>query len=720
MGSVPILRELHDLREQLAVERLDFESANEAAIEALRELELSRERYADLFNNAPLGYLLLDRNGFIREANRTAALMLGEPADRLCNVLLAHFVAKEDRRSLLRHLNRCRHSASDEEVTTGLRMAGAEGRLLDVALTSRTQPGMPKSLAQVRYRTAMVDVTDRKRAEAQVRADVAALTRMHDLSVASLGGLGLGPLLQEVMNTAVAIVGAGRGTLQLLEGGSLSMAAQSGHEQPFLEFFGRAENRASSCGEALRCRERVMVPDVEASPLFAGTPSLDVLRKAGVRAVQSTPMVSASGNLLGILTTHWSEPHSVNEHDLWRLDLLARQAADLIESGRARQALRESEEKYRSVVERASDGICVIQQGRLSYVNQRLAEMVQHKPEELVGREFIDYVCPDDRTMALDQYRRRLAGETSSYEVRLIGHDGDEVLVEVNAALAMYGGEQADIVLVRDVTERRQAERRLLETLAELKRSNEELEQFAYVASHDLQEPLRMVSNYVDLLRRRYRTKLDGQADKYIDYAAGGAKRMQALITDLLTFSRAGRREWQTTRVDLNQVFQRALCNLEAAIGEAGAEVTSSTLPTVAGDELALVQLFQNLIDNGIKFRSKEPPAVRVEAETRGRGDAETRGHGDAETGFVTIRVSDNGIGIEPRHAERVFRLFQRLHTAEEYPGTGIGLAVCKRIVERHGGRIWVESGSGKGTTFSFTLPGGELNAGQHPPSRES
>ncbi|GEM_PF-3197345 len=170
--------------------------------------------------------------------------------------------------------------------------------------------------------------------------------------------------------------------------------------------------------------------------------------------------------------------------------------------------------------------------------------------------------------------------------------------------------------------ERRQAEDRLRKTMEELKRSNEELEQFAYVASHDLQEPLRMVSNYVELLGQRYRGRLDEKADKYIDYAAGGAKRMQELIIDLLTFSRVGRREMKAVAVDLDHVFRLALDNLEATVDEAGAEVTSSTLPTVVGDELALVQLFQNLIDNGIKFRSKEPPAVRVEAETRGRGSS--------------------------------------------------------------------------------------------------
>jgi len=301
--------------------------------------------------------------------------------------------------------------------------------------------------------------------------------------------------------------------------------------------------------------------------------------------------------------------------------------------------------------------------------------------------------------------KRTLAGQPvdETVDYRVIRKDGsviDAVLyVTFNA-----GGDRA-LVVAHDVTERKQAERKLRETLAELKRSNEDLEQYAYVASHDLQEPLRMVANYVELLRQRYQGQIDDKADKYIRYAADGAIRMQGLIHDLLTYSRVGRGDLGIKPVNLSRVLQRTMENLTAAIALSDARIESGPLPVVMGDELQFVQLFQNLIDNAMKFRGKDLPKISITADTGTRDGKDTGTRGRGDTKMVTIRVSDNGIGIDPNHQERIFRIFQRLHTAAEYPGTGIGLAVCKKIVERHGGTIRVESEVGKGTTFIFTLP---------------
>jgi signal transduction histidine kinase len=236
---------------------------------------------------------------------------------------------------------------------------------------------------------------------------------------------------------------------------------------------------------------------------------------------------------------------------------------------------------------------------------------------------------------------------------------------------------------------RADAERRRAEQ--ELKRSNEELEHFAYVASHDLQEPLRMVRSYAQLLERRYRDKLDTEGHEFIAYLVDGATRMQRLIQDLLTYSRVGTRGQPLAPTSAGAVLENVLATLKASIADAGARVTHDALPTVAADAVQLEHLFLNLISNALKFRGSEPPAVHVSAARA--------------NGAWVFSVRDNGIGIDPRHFDRIFVMFQRLHTREQYPGTGIGLAICRKIVERHGGRIWVESQPDQGSTFSFTLP---------------
>lgn len=239
--------------------------------------------------------------------------------------------------------------------------------------------------------------------------------------------------------------------------------------------------------------------------------------------------------------------------------------------------------------------------------------------------------------------------------------------------------------------ERKQAHEELAQKVEELARSNRDLEQFAYVTSHDLQEPLRMVASYTQLLSERYHGKLDENADKYIQYAVEGATRMQALIQDLLAFSRVGRQEKGWRRTDCNLIVKQAMGNLGTAIQESGAMVTHDLLPTLMADGSQLAQVFQNLIGNAIKFRGAEVPAIHIRAERKN----------PAEWLFC---VTDNGIGIASEHAEMIFIIFKRLHGRAEYPGNGIGLSICKRIIEHHGGSIWAESRPGHGSSFQFTL----------------
>jgi light-regulated signal transduction histidine kinase (bacteriophytochrome) len=255
--------------------------------------------------------------------------------------------------------------------------------------------------------------------------------------------------------------------------------------------------------------------------------------------------------------------------------------------------------------------------------------------------------------------------------------------------------ESADGILVtaaiRDITTRRTADAHLLQKVNELNRSNEELAQFAYIASHDLQEPLRMVASYTQLLSRRYKGKLDSDADDFIAFAVDGASRMQRLIQDLLTYSRVGTKGKELVDISSEEAFQRALINLQGAIEESGAQVTHDPLPAVLADEMQLTQLFQNLVGNAIKYQGSSVPRIHISAAR------------DAERKWL-FSVRDNGIGIDAQYFERIFGMFQRLHKRDEFAGTGIGLAICKKIVERHGGIISVESMPGQGSTFRFAL----------------
>jgi signal transduction histidine kinase len=293
-----------------------------------------------------------------------------------------------------------------------------------------------------------------------------------------------------------------------------------------------------------------------------------------------------------------------------------------------------------------------------------------------------------------DEEQRLLAERTKVNEAS----DRVTRLVIVTESCLAFLVLAAGLMLQRDVSRRKRMEERLRANeehfrlqAEELARSNAELQQFAYVTSHDLQEPLRMVSSYVELLARRYQGQLDDKADKYIGYAVDGASRMQTLINDLLAYSRVGTHGKALEPADSGAAVDQALTNLQKTIQEKSANVTRDALPVVRADQTQLVQLFQNLIGNALKFCDNGPPRVHVGVERRG-----------AEWLF---RVRDNGIGIAPEHAERIFLIFQRLNIRAKYPGTGIGLAICKKVVKRHGGRIGVESRPGEGSAFFFTLP---------------
>jgi PAS domain S-box-containing protein len=376
---------------------------------------------------------------------------------------------------------------------------------------------------------------------------------------------------------------------------------------------------------------------------------------------------------------------------------------DITGRKRTEAALRESEALFRSTFELAASGIAHVSlDGRFLRVNRQLCGILRYREDELMGRSVKEISHPEDRDVTDAQRARVHAGERQSvrFEKRYLRKDGSIVWVSLGVALVRSedGAPLYEIAMFDDITERKQAEAALREAHEELKRSNSELEQFAYVASHDLQEPLRMVSSYTQLLGRRYGEKLDADGKEFMGYIVDGAARMKQLIEDLLAYSRVGTKGKDFKAVDLARPLARALGNLKAALDESGGAVSHDPLPTLPADEVQLTQVFQNLVGNALKFRSAQAPRIHVGVSEKDK--------------FFEIAVRDNGIGIEPQYFERIFMVFQRLHNKGEYPGTGIGLAICKKVVERHGGQIRVESRPGEGSAFIFTLPKERANGG--------
>jgi len=386
--------------------------------------------------------------------------------------------------------------------------------------------------------------------------------------------------------------------------------------------------------------------------------------------------------------------------------ILACLAGGMVASGflykqhESEDALSESEARFRTIFDSINDAVFIhdIETGAILDVNNTACDMYGYTREELRHLDVQTISIGESPYTQEDavEWIKKAAEEPQVFEWRGMHRSGRLSFEEVSMRSAVLRGHERVLVVVRDITARKQAEEKLKQTVADLKRSNNDLEQFAYVVSHDLQEPLRMVSSYVQLLSKRYKDKLDSDADDFIGFAVDGASRMQALIYDLLAFSRVGTRGKPLTPVACEDALNQALANLKLTIGDSGAVVTSNSLPTVAADPSQLVHLFQNLIGNAIKFRGKDVSRVHIAAEQK-------------EDKWL-FSVADNGIGIEAEFFGRIFVIFQRLHARDKYSGTGIGLSVCKKIVERHGGTIWVESEPGLGATFYFTIPikGGE------------
>jgi PAS domain S-box-containing protein len=392
----------------------------------------------------------------------------------------------------------------------------------------------------------------------------------------------------------------------------------------------------------------------------------------------------------------WVLIESDHEEDSRGKALCRSTISDISARRHAEELLQESEKKYHGLYDSLKIGIARTDMaGKIIECNRAFLEMLGYGEEEIRLLTYQQITPSKWHAIEEEIVRKRVLklGYSPEYEKEYIRKDGSIVPVELRAWLIRdrTGGPVGMWAIVRDITELRQAKEELSHTMTDMQQSNKALEQFAYVASHDLKEPLRGISTLAQILEKRYKGRLDEEGDKFLAKISAEAIRMQQQIQELLALSQVGTRRIPFVTVDCQALVEQALASLNRAIEKSGARMTHDPMPHVTGDHSQLLQVFQNLAGNALKFCGEKSPEIHLGAKRR-----------DDDWLFS---VSDNGIGIEPKHFERIFVIFKRLHTREEYEGTGMGLSICQKIIERHGGRIWVESEPGKGSTFFFTIP---------------
>jgi PAS domain S-box-containing protein len=635
-----------------------------------------------------------DLDGVISSWNKGAERLFGYTSEEAIGKTVAELLIPFDRQDEETNiLDRLRRGERVDHFETVRRRK--DGALLDISLTIS-----PMRDAQGRIIGASKiarDISGEKRAEraiqalnAQLTIDLAAMTRMQQISTRMTQLGNLPRLLDEILDVAVEITGADMGNIQLLDDGELKIAAHRGFGSPFLDFYDSVRSGEVACGMAAERGERVIVEDVASSPIFAGTRALGVMLGAGVLSVESTPLVTRGGQVVGVLSTHYRARRRPADRDLRLLDIVARQTADLIERQRAEADLLASEARFRQLADAMPQIVWTARpDGYVDYYNERWYEFTGFGRDAFGDSSWEPILHVEDVGRTKDVYYSAIrSGQPYNIEYRLWDCRQGRFRWFVGRALPVRDGRGRIVKwfgTCTDIDEQKRVQ-------DELRRINQDLEQFAYSASHDLQEPVRSVKVFSELLAKRYGDELDDEALKFMGFVRSGAIRMETMVRDLLAYTRATSLDQPVETADATEALKSVLSNLAVAISEAGANVTAGPLPSLPVHATHLQQLFQNLIGNAVKYRSPErPPLVHIMAER--------------QDGSWLFTVNDNGIGIDPKYRETIFGLFKRLHTTEEYSGTGIGLSLCQRIVNRYHGRIWVESEPGQGSTFRFTLP---------------
>jgi PAS domain S-box-containing protein len=549
----------------------------------------------------------------------------------------------------------------------------------------------------------------------------------------------LNAVLDEIVDAAVAVTHSEKGSLQFFDAGTgmLEIRAVKGFSPEWLSFFRTVHRKGATCGEAMHRRERVIVPDVRVSPIFAGTPSLAVQLKEGVLAVQSTPLISRSGEFLGMISTHFGQKHTPKDRELHWMDLLARQGADLIERNRAEQALRQSELLLRTVTREARVGLVVVDKDwRYAFANQTYLNLVGVAESEVIGKR-VPEVAGGIYHQIKPNLTRAFQGERVTYEVKTRPRHSPEterVLEIICEPGARDEGTPYVVVVLVDITERKKMQEMLEQTVehrtAKLRETIHELEAFSYSVAHDMRAPLRAMQGFAKILDEEQGPKLDDQGRDYLRRIGLSARRLDSLIQDVLNYSKIVRSELPLEPVQTDE-FLREIVESYPDLHSHQSEIhVHGPMPPVLANPAALTQVVSNLLGNAIKFaRPGTKPDVRVRAERLDKpvqlpakrlppAEADTEGDGhfenqpapsngsphDANGPVVRLWFEDNRIGIRKERYDQIFLMFQRLNATEEFEGTGMGLTIARKAVERMHGAIGLESEPGKGSRFWIDL----------------
>ena len=651
----------------------------------LIERKKSEQKLKSYIANAPYGIFVINAEGRYVEVNEAACRLTGYEREELLSMHMVQLVPPDYRDAVKEHLQ---IAIEEGRAVSEKPFVTKDGSLRWWSVTT-------VRLSESRFLGYKKDITKRKHAEDTRRLNRYRLKALLDLS--QMREASLGQIADFVLEKAVCLTKSEIGFLGFMSENEKEMIIHAWSEDTMPQCHVKDAPRhfpiedAGVWAEAIRQNRPLILNDYAAShPGKKGYP----IGHISLTRLLSVPI--SNGECIEAVAAVANKKTGYDEVDLRQVRLLVQGMLRLIHEREAQQALRESEERYRSLYRSIRDAILVANTDReIVNCNPAFTDLFGYTLEEIRGKKtrilyenekgftkvgkVLTSSRVDPKFLVTVSFRKKsgeiFPGETNLFYLR---DDAGEM--------------QGFIGLIRDITSRRQAEEKIASYAAELERSNRELQQFAYAVSHDLQEPLRVSKSYLCLLEEHYEEQLDARAQKYISRAVSSAERMKAMIKALLSLSRVGTQGEPFAPTDCERVLRYVLDDLSLTIGESGAQVTHDPLPTVMADEAQLAQVFQNLIANGIKFhRENVPPRVHVSAEQ--------------SDGAWVFSVADNGIGVAPEQTDRIFEVFQRLHTQEEYPGLGMGLALCKRILKRHSGCIWVESTPGDGSTFYFTLP---------------